>query len=435
MADPTVTATRDTAYHHIRRTYDAYVRTDVSALAKASALYQLRRLASEFERFQVAQTAIISVTNDEQEKESLFQSLAKVDKMYQLVFEKLAPIGEEADLTQTRQFIPDNGHVDERSRKPIEGLTDFDGTHQKWPAFRDLFSALVIDAGVSKLQCLLLLRKHCKGPAEQMLEGYQLVETSFEMAWTYLKEIYEDTYSIIQSLIDRLIDMDPASGKVPMDTRRVVDTMRSTLRQLNAMKVPTNQWDALMINLAARKIPQAIIREWEKERKVGVVPTFNELLLFIDARSRLRLFNQPAKNTNKLEASVRPNESKPTSDSFRPGKPPFKPAGANSHPPGRSVSCFKCEGPHFLRTCPDVLAIANLKARESELSKYVKCVNCLAKGHATNECGSPACKACVGVKHHYVLCPKEKQQKRDGSVINHTTCEPKRQRGNNNKSQ
>lgn len=434
-ADATAKASRDTALLYIQRVTDVYGTSDISDIPRASAAYQLRRLDTEFGRFQSAQTSMIAIAEDDKAKKPLMDQLFKVDEMYRALFEKFTPLVTE-DPDQTRLFVHNQVPLEERSRKPIEGLSDFDGTHQKWPAFRDLFRALVIDAGVSKLQCLLLLRKHCKGASEQMLEGYELVEASFEMAWTYLKEIYEDTYSIIQSLIDRLVDMEPASGKVPMDTRRVVDTMRSTLRQLNGMKVPTDKWDALMINLAARKMPPAIIREWEKERKVGVTPTFDELLLFIDARSRLRLFNPPVKNTNRPEASARHNENKMGGEAFRPGKPHFKPFGApatsSGPPPGRSVSCFKCEGQHFLRACPDILAITNLKARETELLKYVKCTNCLAKSHVTNECGFPACKACNGVKHHYVLCPKDKQQKRDGPVIHHTTSEPKRHRGNSN---
>lgn len=240
-----------------------------------------------------------------------------------------------------------------------------------------------------------------------MLEGYELVETSFDAAWGYLKEIYEDEYSITQALVDKLIDLEPASGKVPMDMRRVVDTLRSTLRQLKAMKVPTNNWDAFMVNLTARKVPHAIVREWEKERKVGATPKFEEFLLFIDARSRLRMINPQVKSNNKPETSTRPSEGKVNTEPHRQWKPPFKAAAATTPASGRPISCFKCEGPHVIRLCPDILAVSNLKARETELLKYVKCINCLAKSHASSECNSMGCKACGGVKHNHIICPSK----------------------------
>lgn len=443
MADPDVVAARDTALVYIKRIFNSTKTADMDALTKAGAQYQLRRLETDFEKFQNAQTTMIGAAKSEGEKESLLKQIGEIDEMYRALYEKYSPIAEAEDPNRTRFFPPNQNGFEERSRKPIEGLADFDGTHQKWPAFRDLFQALAIDVGVSKLECLLLLRKHCKGPSEQMLEGYELVEASFELAWDYLKEIYEDKYSIVQSLIDRLIDMEPASGKVPMDTRRVVDTLRSTLRQLCAMKMPTNQWDALMINVAARKLPPAVIREWEKERKVGVMPTFEELLLFIDARSRLRLFNPPVKNTNtnfsKPETNVRRNENKMSGEAFRSWRPPSKPLGApatsTGPPSGRPSNCFKCQGQHYLRACPEILAIANLKARETELLKYVKCLNCLTSRHATNECTAHACKACDGEKHNHILCPKNRGQKRDGGAIHHTSTGPKRWRGNSQKPQ
>lgn len=44
-----------------------------------------------------------------------------------------------------------------RPKRAPENMVDFDGSHAKWPAFRDLFKALVVDAEYSELECFLLL--------------------------------------------------------------------------------------------------------------------------------------------------------------------------------------------------------------------------------------------------------------------------------------
>lgn len=88
-----------------------------------------------------------------------------------------------------------------------------------------------------------------------------------------------------------------------------------------------------------------------------------------------------------------------------------------------------------MRSCPDVLAITNLKDRETELAKHAKCMNCLSKAHEVNECPFPACRTCDGVKHNQILCPKAKQYKRSNQTVHHTTSGAKRFRGNNARPQ
>lgn len=223
MADATVKAMRDTALLYIQRCHTTFAGADIAGVSRAGTAYQLRRLETEFEKFQSGQTALLAIANGDAEKEPLLQELIAVDAMYQQLFERFSVRGEDIERTQTQMLF--DARIErvqgDKPRRPLDGLSDFDGTHQKWPAFRDLFKALVIDVGVSKLECLLLL------------------QASFDLAWASLKEIYDDTYSIIQSLIDKMIDLEPASGKSPQDTRRVVDTLRSTLRQLVSMDVPT----------------------------------------------------------------------------------------------------------------------------------------------------------------------------------------------------
>lgn len=82
-----------------------------------------------------------------------------------------------------------------------------------------------------------------------MVAGYAPVAASFALAWESLREIFEDAYSIVQALIDKLIDLAPAKNKTVVEMRRVIDTFRSTLRQLEGMQLEVLAWDAVMVNL------------------------------------------------------------------------------------------------------------------------------------------------------------------------------------------
>lgn len=93
-----------------------------------------------------------------------------------------------------------------------EGLIEFDGMHANWPSLRDLFVELVDSRGYSNLSKLLHLKRACTSPASLTLGGYDPLQDCYQSAWSALKEIYNDNYAIIWSLLDRLLDMAPAKS-------------------------------------------------------------------------------------------------------------------------------------------------------------------------------------------------------------------------------
>lgn len=441
MTDAAAQAASDIAAAYIMRVHQRYEENDVGAVSSVGIKYQLKRLDQEFENFRTAQTKLIA-SADGESKAKLLEQLVNVDAMYQHLYEKFGDRGEDLDRTVNEQALAaEKVRNPPKPRKPLEGLTDFDGTHQSWPAFRDLFCALVVNVGVSRLECFLLLKKHCKGSAEQMLEGYALVEASFEPAWLSLKEIYEDKYSIMQSLIDKVMNLEQANGKVVTEVRKVVETIRSTLRQLAGMGVKTRYWDAVMINIAARKLPAGIIREWEKERDVEVLPDLETLLTFVDSRTRLRLFTPAGQNAeqkpgvNNGSRQWKPNTgpSPGASGSQKPengkadGKAPVKEQQRHERV---SISCWKCKGGHPLAFCPDFLAIKDTKVREEEVKKLNLCVNCFGKAHQAAECKKQGCEACPDQKHSALLCPKKdgRAPKRNGHQVHQNAQSGKRKR-------
>lgn len=122
------------------------------------------------------------------------------------------------------------------STKSPEGLGEFDGTHAKWPQFRDLFSALVGSQDYLNMNKLLYLKNACAGPAALAIRGYEPAQDCYEEAWKALDAIYEDDYAVTQALIDRLVNMSTARDIGVIELRRTIDTTTSTLRQLSSLK-------------------------------------------------------------------------------------------------------------------------------------------------------------------------------------------------------
>lgn len=410
---PLLATTRELARLYIENAYRSVKDKPAAQLNELAVTYQGKRVQMEFEKYMGAQTTIVSKITDANEKDAALGDMLEVDRMCSELFTKYAEVEKRSQRSLLDQTIGANQH----SRKAPESLADFDGLHDKWPAFHDLFKALVIDNEYSDLERFLLLKKHCKGSAAEIVAGYPPVEASFELAWTSLKDIFEDKYSITQALIDKIIGLKPAADRSVAEMRRVIDTFRSTIRQLRSMGVNVDAWDAIVINLITRKVPSATVHEWEQQRDRKEVQKLDELMIFLDGKARLRLFAteyQGGRNNNRRDQQASTSHNVNTVATSDSKKPLFITKGAPR-------TCNKCKGDHLIYYCPEFLNITDAKQREAEAVKLGLCLNCLRTGHEVAKCQAEGCRACQDAKHNRLLCPKPSTQKRVGAKINHTS--------------
>lgn len=437
--DEVTIATKDIALKYLKGVHAAYMEKDPTAFPAASLEYQRRRAQVEFDKYMSATTIVIAKTTDKGAKDDLLIEMQEADAIHSAIYTWATPkmAGPRSPSAESqRSVIVSQG----KPKRAPENMINFDGSHSKWPAFRDLFKALVVDAEYSELECFLLLRKHCKGASEEVIAGYAPVATSFAMAWESLRDIFEDSYSIIQSLIDKLIELSPAKNKSVFEMRRVIDTFRSTIRQLDGMNQETAGWDAWMINLLARKMPIGTVHEWEQQREQENIPSLNEFMTFLDGKARLRVFaseyqgtynrrqqSQAATNSNS-NAVANGQNGKPNPFAQRPGNAQQgdvqQSQGNENRRPAFVVRggprvCFQCKGDHFVYTCPEVTGITDLKGREAVISKLGICRNCFRQGHYASACEREGCRECGGAKHNRLLCPKSRTQKRNAPQVNH----------------
>jgi hypothetical protein len=423
--DAVLIATRDLAAAYIKRIYDSLPAVTEADLSAGRREYQRQRLEMEFQKYMGAQTAVIADARAQTAKDAALLHLAGIEEMFEV-----------AVLTFCTKETPVNQALDQTimapagNRKALENLGDFDGSHAKWPGFRDLFRALVIEPGFSALESFLLLQKHCKGPSQEIVSGYPPVADSFELAWNALTEIFDDKYSITQSLVDKLIELPPTKDRSVSEIRRVIDTFRSTLRQLTTLGCAVTGWDAFIINLMARKVPSSIVHEWEQNRVRTESPTLVEFLKFLEGKARLRVFNSEYVGGRKFnKPTVVSHDSDPstrvsnvgTSDANSKNNSGAN-MNANKRPlfskKGGSLECYKCKANHSLYRCNEFLAIANVKDRAAEVLKWGACANCLSSTHQTNKCEREGCRQCDGAKHCRLLCSKVDASK-NNQRVNH----------------
>lgn len=391
-----VETTRNMARDYIARIHKELTKDTAAKRSSAALDYQRRRLTKEFETYMEAQTSIIAACVEATQKGKEMEEVANVDTMCSALS---VMIGEILEKNQSASLLDQTLQVaqagNQRSHRLPDNLSVFDGTHANWPAFRDLFKALVDDKEFSDLEKLLCLQKHCVGTAAGIVAGYQPVAASYDQAWKDLTDAFEDKYAISQSFVDRILDIPAAKHTGIAELRRVVDTTRSTLRQLTALGGTTDPWDAMMSNLLARKLPARIVIEWDQKRERASCPSFEELIQFVESKARSRVFQ--------AEQMV-----KPTMTSGAPAVAKETTTGKGSFFRTKTTGgCFKCNGDHRIIECPQFLAITDVKEREQAITNRGLCVSCLSFGHKGQPCPRFPCKekGCNGVKHHPVLCP------------------------------
>ncbi|XP_055836739.1 uncharacterized protein LOC129905311 [Episyrphus balteatus] len=82
----------------------------------------------------------------------------------------------------------------------------FSGNFLKWPAFRDMFTALYIrHARLSPVQKLFHLRARTKDHALSIVSKFEITDDNFEVAWAALKEHYENKRVFVNNHLSILL--------------------------------------------------------------------------------------------------------------------------------------------------------------------------------------------------------------------------------------
>lgn len=313
-----------------------------------------------------------------------------------------------AQLEQAGNHEEARNAANERQRfqvlGPPEGLGVFDGTHVNWPAFRDLFTALVDSRNYPTLSKLLYLKKACTGAASLALSGYDPLQDCYQDAWNALRAIYDDNYAVAQALIDRILDMPRAKDGEVGELRRIIDTTTSTLRQLVGLGHAVESWSALIVNLMTRKLPARIVEQWEQLRRRGENPDLDDLIEYLEGKARLRLFGdtigtEATEGRRSVPGGSRGARATEGFNKRRIEQPTARFSKSR-------LECRYCGKDHWLAHCTDLKAKA-IPERERILSRLGVCFNCLNFGHRRGLCQRRGCNGggCNGDKHHWILCP------------------------------
>ncbi|OXA52291.1 hypothetical protein Fcan01_12841 [Folsomia candida] len=172
-------------------------------------------------------------------------------------------------------------------RLPRLELPTFDGTLNDWVSFRDLFVTAVHDnKSLSKSQKLTYLKSQVRGEASRQISSMIITDGNYDIAWNSLHDRYQNDREILFAILRRFMNQPVVQQQSSSSLRQLVDVSQECIRSLDVLKLPTDQWDALLLFIILSKMDSTSKELWEQSLKDSSILKLKSLFDFLEQRAR-----------------------------------------------------------------------------------------------------------------------------------------------------
>ncbi|XP_045772946.1 uncharacterized protein LOC123872610 [Maniola jurtina] len=275
-------------------------------------------------------------------------------------------------------------HNESIVKLPRIEIPKFTGSYEDWPTFRDLFTSLVHNSSLSKVEKLHYLKTSVVGEPAELLKHVYVLESNYEQAWNILNHRYGNKRLIVNSLLHKLFNLKKLTSPSANHLKNLLDTTTQCLNNLKNQDIPTDSWDQIIIYLVVQKLDTDTHKDWEEysfREDTNRLPTWVELRTFLETKFRsLEMVNPTTIKAKSFHVT--------TSEDNDFASPPR--------------TCYMCKADHNLCHCKEFCSL-----QPSERCEFIKknrlCYNCMMMGHSVIRCRVPtSCKICHR-RHHTLL--------------------------------
>ncbi|XP_018397776.1 PREDICTED: uncharacterized protein LOC108775824 [Cyphomyrmex costatus] len=212
--------------------------------------------------------------------------------------------------------------------------------------------------------------------AAEVIHSLEISESNYMVAWTMLKERYDNKRLVIQNHIKAIFELPSVNKENHVVLRQLVDGTLKHMRALNALGRRTEAWDDIIIYLLSTKLDSVSVREWQTSLLDTNMPSLKQMIDFLLHKCQaLEAIDRKVPNGVAINFNAR---SKNTS----------------SYLSTIEDACPMCGQSHFLFYCEQFRALS-VDQRWKEVKTREMCVNCLrARDHLVRNCKSRSCKYC-----------------------------------------
>ncbi|XP_055605437.1 uncharacterized protein LOC129753629 [Uranotaenia lowii] len=270
-----------------------------------------------------------------------------------------------------------------RVKLPEIRLPSFSGTIREWVTFRDSFRSLIHDnEHLTKMDKFTYLRSSLQGDALKEINNIELSEANYDVAWKTLEVRYENKKLIVKAHLDALFALESLKKESYDGLNFLVSEFEKNLMMLQKIGEHTESWSTILVYMLCARLDSATLRQWETHYGSKEVPTYEELLLFLQGHCSVLQSITSARSP--------PSEARQTRSTV-------------CHTTIRSDSrCPFCtEAWHSPFHCQRFLRL-KISERVEAANRSRVCRNCLQPGHFATNCTRSSCRLCQQ-KHHTML--------------------------------
>ncbi|XP_015509771.2 uncharacterized protein LOC107216949 [Neodiprion lecontei] len=198
-------------------------------------------------------------------------------------------------------------------RLPQIQLSNFDGNHEDWSPFYDMFTAVIHEnKNLTIVQKFQYLRSAVKGRALKTAESLETTGRNYEDALTMLNKKYDRKRQVIERHWNALSEFPRVARESSGSLEELVDAFRQHLRAIENKGQSVKTWSIPIIHLIRSKINVSLMTEWELSIKTNEVKSYTDFLDFLEARANCSEHTLTApKTTTSNPRAIKSRNSKP----------------------------------------------------------------------------------------------------------------------------
>ncbi|XP_055615063.1 uncharacterized protein LOC129761367 [Toxorhynchites rutilus septentrionalis] len=278
-------------------------------------------------------------------------------------------------------------------RLPELKIPEFSGNFEEWTNFHDLFVTLIhTNHHLSSVQKFQYLKAVLKGEALRLVESLSVSSENYTIAWDSLRKRYDNKNLQIKQHFSALLSTNAIRKESATALSNLADEFDKHVCVLNKLENCDDHWNSFLIELLSSKLDPITLKEWESQLDINGRPMYDELVAFIQKRSRIlqsitlsQTSQQPIKPEIKLESKTLRNKT----------------VSYHSTNNDNLPKCRLCKLSHSLMQCVEFRKLSP-QQRFEVAKKHGLCLNCLRSSHMMKNCTAGSCRTC-SKRHHTLL--------------------------------
>ncbi|XP_050503610.1 uncharacterized protein LOC126882679 [Diabrotica virgifera virgifera] len=260
--------------------------------------------------------------------------------------------------------------------------------------FRDSFSSIIHENdALANVQKFHYLQLSLKGEAAETISSLQIGDVNYEVAWSLIKERFENKQLLINFHIKSLFNLPALQQESHTGLRQLLNGLQKHLNALEVLERPTKHWDDILIYLLTSKFDNATRRSWENKINASEIRTLSQLTDFLKDKCRMlqTLETETKQPSNKSNSNFKQREK------------------TRTFLTNTTKQCVFCNNDHNIYHCESFLNLTPSE-RLNKAKGLRLCINCLNNNHSTKQCRSSGCKKCGKVHNTLLHFPKQPVQ-------------------------